>query len=284
MSKLFKLKKWLTVLEAAKHLSILFGEEVAESDVLHFGLDGHLKLSVNFVNQAYAQSFKAIPIGNTQRITLTKLSNHILRLPGHLRQGKEQKVGGMGLQLNSQELLETDHTFPKPVVGIYDLPMLGSEQLAVEHYYQKLIGGALTTDFSIVGAFVQDSDGNILQVLQRSGDLPALELPSDAELVVRTEALRELEISINANLFCSETPLAMTERNTLLKQIGTLSLALAEQSKKYKRGEKPNGLQIATVTGEIVDALPGANVAGTGASSIRESIRQGIELLTSIQQ
>lgn len=79
-------------------------------------------------------------------------------------------------------------------------------------------------------------------------------------------------------------PLNATERNKLLKQIGALSLALAEQSKKYKRGENPNGSQIATVAGEIVDALPVANLAGVGGSSIRESIRQGLELLTSIQQ
>ena len=49
-SKLFKLKKWLTIPETAKHLSIMFGEEVQEADVLRLGLDRHLKLSVNFVN------------------------------------------------------------------------------------------------------------------------------------------------------------------------------------------------------------------------------------------
>lgn len=54
-SKLFKLKKWLTLSEAADHLSIVFGEKVKESDVLRFALDGHLKLSVNFVNHARAR-------------------------------------------------------------------------------------------------------------------------------------------------------------------------------------------------------------------------------------
>jgi len=55
MSKLFKLKEWLTVADAAQHLTIVFGEEVAEADVLRFALDGHLKLSVNFVNHAKAK-------------------------------------------------------------------------------------------------------------------------------------------------------------------------------------------------------------------------------------
>lgn len=44
---LYRLKKWLTVPDAAAHLSIAFGEEVTEADVLRLGLDGHLTLSVN---------------------------------------------------------------------------------------------------------------------------------------------------------------------------------------------------------------------------------------------
>lgn len=54
-SKLFNLKEWLTIPETAKHLSIIFGEEVNEADVLRLGLDRHLKLSVNFVNHAHAK-------------------------------------------------------------------------------------------------------------------------------------------------------------------------------------------------------------------------------------
>lgn len=54
-SKLLRLKKWLTVPEAARHLSILFGEDVSEADILRLALDRHLKLSVNFVNHADAK-------------------------------------------------------------------------------------------------------------------------------------------------------------------------------------------------------------------------------------
>jgi hypothetical protein len=54
-SKLLKLKEWLTISETAKHLSIMFGEDVTEADVLRLGLDRHLTLSVNFVNYAKAK-------------------------------------------------------------------------------------------------------------------------------------------------------------------------------------------------------------------------------------
>ena len=50
MNKLFKLKEWLTVPDAARHLAGVFGEEVTEADVLRLCLDGHLTLSVHFVN------------------------------------------------------------------------------------------------------------------------------------------------------------------------------------------------------------------------------------------
>ena len=82
----------------------------------------------------------------------------------------------------------------------------------------------------------------------------------------------------------SGRPLISTERDILLKQIGSLSLVLAEKSNRYKRGGKPNALQIAKDTVEILDALPDADTRGVGSSSIRESIHAGIELLTTIKK
>ncbi|WP_157198073.1 hypothetical protein [Methylomonas sp. DH-1] len=52
-SKIFKLKRFLTLPEAAQRLSVGLGEEVKETDILQFALDGHLTLSVNFVNTTY---------------------------------------------------------------------------------------------------------------------------------------------------------------------------------------------------------------------------------------
>jgi hypothetical protein len=60
LGKLFNLKEWLTVADAARHLSIVFGEDVTEADVLRLALDGHLRLSVNFVNHARARCGKVV--------------------------------------------------------------------------------------------------------------------------------------------------------------------------------------------------------------------------------
>jgi hypothetical protein len=50
LKTLLSLKPWVTIPDAARHLSILFGEDVTEADVLRLGLDGRLMLSVYFVN------------------------------------------------------------------------------------------------------------------------------------------------------------------------------------------------------------------------------------------
>jgi len=55
MGKLFKLKEWMTVADAARHISSLCEEEVNEADVLRLALDGHLKIAVNLVNGVYAR-------------------------------------------------------------------------------------------------------------------------------------------------------------------------------------------------------------------------------------
>jgi hypothetical protein len=42
LKKLLNLKRWLTVADAIRHLSILFGEDVSEADLLQLALEGHL--------------------------------------------------------------------------------------------------------------------------------------------------------------------------------------------------------------------------------------------------
>ena len=61
MKKLFDLKEWLTLEDTAKHLTILFGEEVKVSDVLRLALDGHLQLSVNFLEDTRVNYGAVVP-------------------------------------------------------------------------------------------------------------------------------------------------------------------------------------------------------------------------------
>ncbi|MCG7983778.1 hypothetical protein [Candidatus Thiodiazotropha endoloripes] len=186
MKKLFNLKKWLTIEEAAKHLSILFSEDVSEADVLRLGLDGHLTLSVNFVNHALGRIGHVVPIKQAKMYITTSptnkslpeiikkdvLSSDIDDLPDDIRIGldnKELVLTSMGNAISEHEVIEyTDKI--ATLTGIWDLPMLGSEILDIEHTYQQLTGGPAVTLTCLDGAFVKSSDGRIANIQETFDD------------------------------------------------------------------------------------------------------------------
>lgn len=156
MSKLFKVKEWLTVVDAAKHLAIVFGEDVTESDVLRFALDGALKLSVNFVNGATGRVGLLVPIKEaTYEEAVFPLCKEPIRL-----------YGGPVISTNGVEshilMLERE---PVTLRGVYDLPMIGGERLEVEHRYQRLTGGPDVTLVPMDGAFIEIGGGQLCQLL-----------------------------------------------------------------------------------------------------------------------
>ena len=67
MSKLLKLKEWLTVPDAARYLSILLEEEVSEADLLRLALDGHLTISLLFTHPNPALCGKIITVDDTSK-------------------------------------------------------------------------------------------------------------------------------------------------------------------------------------------------------------------------
>jgi len=73
--------------------------------------------------------------------------------------------------------------------------------------------------------------------------------------------------------------LGKAREQTLLKQIAALALCIAEHGKKYKKGDKPNVNQIATVALEIVQAREDFKNTGLADSSLRTSIARGLGLL-----
>jgi hypothetical protein len=155
MSKLFKLKGWLSVADAAKHLAIVFGEEVTEADVLRFALDGNLTLSVNFVNGGHARPGVLVPIGEaTYKEVDFPLSKEPLRLYG----GPRIRTNGV----ESHVLHLEKHV--ANLEGVYDLPMIGGERIEVENRYQQLTGGPDATNVPMDGAFVKGNGGQLCQL------------------------------------------------------------------------------------------------------------------------
>lgn len=290
MSKLYKLREWLTVPEAAKQLSLSFGEEVAEADVLRLALDGHLKLSVNFINKTIATKGTIVPLRNAKVV------------PGIPIGDAEPYFVVLGYHLNENEVVDFDDDYIY-LTGVWDLCMLENERLNVEAVYYKSIGGPSLDKWSLEGALVTNADGCIYRLSEemekptkeffdRQSELllkglmtriaqdnvakdeaerliaehherrkeiwedkspnyfPASGLPKDSLFVVRTNALREFEQSIDGASAAVEKPITTTERNTML----TIVAALCDYS-AIKIEERGAAGQIAKLTEEIGAAV-----------------------------
>ncbi|MGZ8952974.1 MAG: hypothetical protein ACXW01_15165 [Methylobacter sp.] len=193
-SKLFKLKKWLTLPEAAKHLTGVCNEEITKADILRLALDGHLKLSVYFVNKAYVRPGKVVGYEDVKWGELpAEMTVDMKRLPPEAR-GKPLPYI-RSLKINDDKYLNLEE---KVVVieGVWDLPMIGGDHLDVEHEWQNLTGGPAVTLHSMDGAFVEGRDGVMCQ-LQESFDQNEYQAGSKAQL-------EELKRSITSNNISKE--------------------------------------------------------------------------------
>lgn len=156
MSRLFQLKEWLTLEDAAKHLSTVFDEEVSKADALRLALDGRLKVSVNLVNGARGRPGKLVPGHEAQYEEVLSLDGErMIRLY-------------RGPRLGNGDVIELQDEVV-PLQGVFDLPMIGAEQLDVEHAYQALTDGPRITLSSLEGPFVTAGD-DYFQLVQSWDD------------------------------------------------------------------------------------------------------------------
>lgn len=238
MSNLFKLKEWFTVPDAAKHLAIVFGEEITEADVFRLALDKKLTLSIHLSKRTGLKRVEIIPIPEELKYNITH--------------------GNSMLCVTDYEIIYLD--------GIFDLPLIELERSIVEAEYYRAINGK-ATELTESGSIIIEQDNQLfmLQDHFKSIKLVGYEgidckeeflrryaadyfyeaqcLPEHGALVVRTDALRGLEDSMKET---TEKPLATNERYTLL----TIIAALCDYS-AIRPEERGAATQIARLTEEI---------------------------------
>jgi len=225
MKKLFSLKEWVTISDAAKNLSLTFKEDLTEADILRFCLDEQLKLCIHFSNKFPAKSTKVVSIKSEGFPTFDGVNSSI--------------VGDDALSIRADEIHYLE--------GLYDVPMIAGNKLGIEQKYQKIIGvGELEAEygsvlverdgqmFSLYSKLPQEhlkpisEDGNgnfsvdyVKREMAKFDYIPLINFPENSSLVIKTKSLREFETLINLenNL---EKPLATTERNSLLIIIAAL--------------------------------------------------------------
>jgi hypothetical protein len=271
MSKLFKLKKWLTLPDAAKHLTSVFEEEVTEADILRLALDGKIKLAIQLINGAYANLLNPIDISNLKYKEVPALHDGTVMLP----------IGGSVYRFGDG-VFQVIENITELYDGIWDLPLFNdlhynAARHDLENRYQMLTGGAAVTTVNIDGSIiVADTNGGLymIQALYDDGDrkhyYPAGRLPEDGILVIRTDALREFEQSINDIPAITEKPITTTERNTLL----TIIAALCDYS-AITHQERGTAAQLVKMTQEI-----GAAVSDDTIRKILKQIPDALESRT----
>lgn len=316
MGKLFNLKKWLMVADAARHLAIVFGEEVTEADVLRLALDGQLRLSVYFVNYAEARCGQVVGYEEAEWGEFS--AKLMATLPNISDEAKGKPMRYMkSLNIDDKRFLNLSEEVTT-LQGVWDLPMIGEERLDVEHEYQNLTGGPAVTLSGLDGAFVEGPDGRLCQ-LQESDDnneyqpgsiaqleelkqhianknigaaeakdllnrhnekrktfleksksrpktenyYPAGGLPKDSVLVVRTEALRAFEESIN------DAPPASTNRNNVSDKLAKLNQASTKFWANADRDDRATHPNNAKVVEWLVEQQFSETLAEKAATIIR---------------
>ena len=166
MNKLLKLRAWLTVSEAAKRLTTIAQEDFGEADILRLALDGHLTLSVNFVNHATGRPVRIEPL-DQQPDTTGEIDDYLSKHPSlssteAMKNSFTEfvrKYRGDHLP-NGRDILiyEGDEQKPVTLEGVWDLVMLGAEVLDIEHEYQGLSGGPAVELVCLGGPLVTSPD------------------------------------------------------------------------------------------------------------------------------
>jgi hypothetical protein len=152
VSKLFKLKEWLTLDEAANHISTVLGEPVTLADIYRLSLDDHIKLSANFVNGAQARTGKFVKTDDVQFYLMENM----------LFSG-EKLVPPISLPLNNEVQCSEDEwvALDKNVVsirGLWDLTMIGSEAIDIEFYYHQETSGLEVDLTCLEGTLLRQGD------------------------------------------------------------------------------------------------------------------------------
>jgi len=149
MSKLFRLKDWLTLDEAVNHISNVLGEPITLADIYKFALDGHLKLSANFVNSAPA---KKVMLVKNEDVRFDNIPND----NPEVRAVYHPKGAGGCISGNYRVKTVEDELFQ--ITGLWDLTMLGSERFDIEHRYHQETSGICVKEAFSSGVYLQQGD------------------------------------------------------------------------------------------------------------------------------
>lgn len=205
MSKLFKLKEWLSLDEAVSYLASSLEEQVSLTDIYRLVLDKHLVMSVRLFNQAYALGgqFVTPPYRdiNCYPVTHDLATNELLDEPYIIDLDFALKVEDSAWLAFEENVHVID--------GIWDLAMIGMESLDIEHLYQKELGSHTPVVANIRGVFLKQGE-LICKLQKRLSPEPTAKNRADLQDKL-TSILRPKGLTLEEFLNCDDLSVYLNE-------------------------------------------------------------------------
>jgi len=171
MSKLFKLKEYLSLDEAKTYLTNMLEEKVSMADIYRLALDDNLRISVTFHSMVTA-AFGRIFFDNTDKTTPLIEIDQSFSLEQKLdKPYLMNKSNGHLMTHNSWLLFDTRLSYSN---SLWDLSMLGSEYVDIQNLHQESIG-------ENAGGFISAIKGVVLKNHDSYCLLKGLEQPADID-------------------------------------------------------------------------------------------------------
>lgn len=253
MRKLYKLKNWYSLEDAARRLTITLGEDVSVNDLLQLTLEGHLPLSW------YARH---IPAQEVVPYTSVKKRDEYSRKFGLFNHKPNPETNAVIIDSRFERLSEVIH-----LNGAYKLDFGLSGGLT--DWVLALITNTDTEIVALEGYFVRDEKENLWRIMEaRNTDYPKTyglnpdhsqyvidddryfprgEYPDQADLGITKTDIEVFETTLVAKADIKHTNpvkiLSTTERNSLLKLV--IGMAMAGYRYDPKASKNPSVREIA---------------------------------------
>jgi hypothetical protein len=209
MSKILKLKQWVTVADAAEHLTLAAGETVSEADLLQLALDSQLLISVYIVSEAIVQPcivrrVKSKTESATARAEIEHVKNgaELLGAPLVQHQIPADQLR-VWYPLGKTHIVISARNIQNPVTitGVWDLAMVGGDFDYVKNQLMDLLSKQQIKpsldDLVFIKKQEEDEYFSLLKCEVKEGGgiyyVPAFLMPEDAFLVVRTATLLDFQ-------------------------------------------------------------------------------------------
>lgn len=209
MSKLFKLKSFVTIDQAAIHLSTMLKEPVNESDLLQLALEGKITLSINLLNREMVHIGKSVdkqiarkkiypmglqidqPIISVENMTpdikeiidslcFTESGYHVDPKTSNKKLIEVLSVfypnGICRIALEGKPIPHTDlvlcidRSLTQTTSGLWDIPIIGSGMAAIEIMYAELLGNHNSDESITEEVYLHNPDKDIWAELLQDYD------------------------------------------------------------------------------------------------------------------